>query len=710
MRYFLLFLAAFAVAFTGCRRDVDKSSRTLGFDTFVPQYNRYIREWLKKEHAAIVKEKGELDGKISHAGTEEEKVAINKKLADVQVKLETNEFRQGLGDYFSFKDINSLPKDLVWQNGQEEPEIGDPRAQKGGVFRKFIDTFPPTIRSFGPNSNNSFRGDLYDLIEMSLVTLHPHTNKIIPGLAKEWAESADKRTVFFRIDPEARYSNGEKVRAKDFMVAVYVRVSDYIAEPFHKQYYREQYAQIAVYDDETLGITLPQKKMMLPFFAGGISPSCPSFYNEYGPDFAERYQWLFPPTTGAYEVREGDIVKGVSITQTRVKDWWAKDKKYCRYLYNPDKIVHTVVRERSKAFELFRAGQLEAFVLGEPDFWYEKTEMEPVYHGYIEKVKFYNQWPRLPRGLYFNLKQGLLGDKNVRVGAQYAMNWQKVIEVVFRGDSARLPQFTSGFGPYQNPAIKARPYSITNAREAFKAAGFTEEGADGILRKPDGTRLRIAVNYASLPLYDRIMAILREEAKRAGLDLALDGQEATVAYKKSTQKLHESVFTAWYVQPPFPRYYEYLHSSNAFDDKGNMRPDTNNVFSWAREDTDRLCEQERNAQTQEEFIDACWKIQQIMHDEALFCPGFQTPFSRIGFWRWVKWPDSDTTKFCPPINFDPMESFVFWIDQDVQKETLKAMTEGKTFPEKTTVYEQFRDGIPQDGTPIKAPEEVKDNE
>ncbi len=39
-------------------------------------------------------------------------------------------------------------------------------------------------------------------------------------------------------------------------------------------------------------------------------------------------------------VKDEDIVKGVSITLTRAKDWWAKDMKYYRNMYNADKILY----------------------------------------------------------------------------------------------------------------------------------------------------------------------------------------------------------------------------------------------------------------------------------------------------------------------------------------------------------------------------------
>ena len=48
----------------------------------------------------------------------------------------------------------------------DEPEIGDPRATKGGVFRTWMLQFPATVRPFGKESNNSFRGYLYDELEI----------------------------------------------------------------------------------------------------------------------------------------------------------------------------------------------------------------------------------------------------------------------------------------------------------------------------------------------------------------------------------------------------------------------------------------------------------------------------------------------------------------------------------------------------------------
>ena len=85
----------------------------------------------------------------------------------------------------------------------------------------------------------------------------------------------------------------------------------------------------------------------------------------------------------------------------------------------------------------------------------------------------------------------------------------------------------------------------------------------------------------------------------------------------------------------------------------------------------------------------------MIHDEALFSPGWMVDFSRIGSWRWVRWPDTKDTPFCVPIVYSPLDAYVLWIDEDIKEETQHAMREGKTFPEVQRVIDDFKDGIPQ---------------
>lgn len=103
---------------------------------------------------------------------------------------------------------------------------------------------------------------------------------------------------------------------------------------------------------------------------------------------------------------------------------------------------------------------------------------------------------------------------------------------------------------------------------------------------------------------------------------------------------------------------------------------------------DKLLDAETNAATEDELQKATWKVQQKIHDEALWVPAW-TRIVRLGYWRWVRWPNSATTQFCHPVVFDPMESYLYWVDNDIKKETMEAKREGKTFEEVDAVYDQY---------------------
>jgi len=103
------------------------------------------------------------------------------------------------------------------------------------------------------------------------------------------------------------------------------------------------FPEMAIVEHHPFRVTLPETKLTVVQFAGNQVPAPPHFYQDYGPDYDERYQWRFPPTTGAFEVRDGGIVKGASITQHRVRNWWARDLKYYRYRFNPDRLVNIVI-------------------------------------------------------------------------------------------------------------------------------------------------------------------------------------------------------------------------------------------------------------------------------------------------------------------------------------------------------------------------------
>ena len=598
---------------------------------FYQHYNTQVKETIAADIVALKEELAD------ETLTEEVKA---EKLKDLDRLLE----RQKNPEFFTFATINDLPSDLNWVANWDEPELGSEQAKKGGVFHTYFSQFPATLRVIGDQSNNSFRGEHWDNVGMGMVTLHPNTGNMIPSLAEKWAVSEDKRTVYYHIDEQATYSDGVAVESDDVFMAFYLSLGPYIHSPYRKEYFSKQFTNITRYDTQIYSITLTSPKPLAALDAA-VSPYPRHFYKEVGPDFVKRYNWRPHPTTGAYVIKEDDIMKGRSITLTRVKDWWAKDRKYTKNRFNADKVNYRLIRDTNTALEYFKKGTLDMSMLNLPKNWYEKTEFDAVFDGYIEKATFYADYPAVPRGLYINCAKPLLDNRDVRIGLQYASHFQKVIDFDLRGDAERLETFSDGYGRYSHPTIKARKYSEEKALENFAKAGFTKRGSDGVLVNDSGKRLSFTITYPSSPAVTSMLSRVKEDAIKTGVEYKLEALDGSAMFNKGLEKKHDLIYSGWGVGPPFPSYRQFFHSSNAFETgTKELKTMTNNFSSYSDPEMDMVSQAVRDATSLEEIEKMAHRAEEIIHRDAPWIPAYKVPFIRCGYWRWVQWPDDFNVK------------------------------------------------------------------
>lgn len=615
------------------------------------------------------------------------------------ITAEVEQYYANNSDFFSFKELADIPEGLDWENGMDQPEIGSPNAKKGGTEYKRLSDFPRTLRRAGPDANGVFRRYILDYVQVPFAKLHPNTEKFYPGIAKEWAISKENKTVYVRIDPEARWSDGEPITADDMLFMFFFFQSEYILAPWYNNWYATQYTNVTKYDDLTFSVTVPNAKPDMARNVLELAPKPEHFFKEMGLDYVERYQWRYEPTTSAYTLAEKDLKKGQSITLRRNQEWWLKDRKFYKYRYNPDKLYFTIIRDEAKAFEALKRGDIDHMQITTSEYWYEKLpDADPdVAAGYIHKSQFYNVMPRPMYGLYLNTAKPGLDDINVRLGIQHASNWQLVIDKFFRGDYTRMDTFWEGFGRYNDPTIVAREFNIELALEHFAKAGYDTRGPDGILVNAEGQRLSFTLTTGYERFKD-ILTILKEEAAKAGIEFRLDLLDRTAAWKKAQEKKTDIMFSAFGPGfEEFPRFWEFYHSDNAYIDPylddGSINPDrklkpqTNNFFSYGMADTDEWIHTYRESEDADEKLVLSHKLQQRLHKEAIFVPGWVQDHYRVVHWRWMKYPED----FNVMHSEDEEEYFVHWIDEDLREETKAARKSGETFPPQINVYTKYKE-------------------
>ena len=86
--------------------------------------------------------------------------------------------------------------------------------------REFVMADSPQSLSLDPlHTFTSFESQFYTAIYEGLVVADPQTLEPVPGVAQSWDSSDDGRIWTFSLRPDARYSNGDPVRAQDFIGA-----------------------------------------------------------------------------------------------------------------------------------------------------------------------------------------------------------------------------------------------------------------------------------------------------------------------------------------------------------------------------------------------------------------------------------------------------------------------------------------------------------
>jgi microcin C transport system substrate-binding protein len=606
--------------------------------------------------------------------------------------------------FYVFKTAADFAADtqgLKWEDGADLPEFADPNAKKGGTVRIALSDYPSTFRTVGPDANGSFRGFLLDDTAMGFIGSHPNLpGSYYPGIATSWAISRETKTVFFRINPASRWSDGHPITTDDVVFTFYLMRSPLLNDPWSNDFYTKSYTKITVYDPLTFSVTLPELKPDILDRTGGWVPYPRHAFTDFGPGWVEKFQWRFLPTTAPYVLHDEDIEKGQSITFTRLQDWWAKDLKFWRGRFNPDKLRLVVIRDPDKSFEAFRKGDLDFFGLGTPTLWYEKLADtdELVAKGYVNKAKFFNRTPQPDWGLWLNESKPPLDNRDLREGIHYATNFQLVCDQYFRGDAVVQQTRSDGFGWRTHPTLTARPFDPAKAREFFAKAGYNKQGSDGVLQNAAGDRLSLRILADKRPGTDDILTILKQEALKAGLEFVIDIEDSTTAFKIMEEKNHEIAYVAFNIAPElYPRYWETYAGVNAYDTPylpdgitpnpaRKAKPETNNLTSTAVPALDALIKQYDQAASLDEIKTLTIPIEEQIDHDAAWVHGWAQPFLRVGYWRWVKWPEG----FNAMQARDALEMYLFSIDTDAEKETVEAKAAGKTFPPFIHVYDQYK--------------------
>jgi microcin C transport system substrate-binding protein len=411
-----------------------------------------------------------------------------------------------------------------WETNTDYDLIGDPHAIKGGTLRQGMMTdFPSTLRYYGPNVT-VWNLRLQESVYESLLMLHPTTLQYIPALATHWQISDDKKTFRFRLNPNARWSDGMPVTSEDVIASWKLVVDKTLQDPARTLTYSNFEQPVAESKYIVSVRAKTQNWQNFTYFACGPLVGGFFIYPAHvlktinGEAYVRDYNYKMLPGTGPYMVTDQDLEKGKSIRVRRRKDYWAENHRRNIGLHNFDQIQQAVVRDRGLEFEMFKKGDLDYFFVQRAQMWVEELNYPNVKRGVNQKRKIFTNNPNGISGIAINTRREPFNDIRVRKALGYLFNRELMVQKLMFNEYVLIDSIFPG-SVYENSNDEKVRYDPAKALQLLVDAGWKGRDNQGRLVR-NGQPLTFELTYGDQQA-ERYLTIFQEDLRKVGITLNL---------------------------------------------------------------------------------------------------------------------------------------------------------------------------------------------
>lgn len=543
--------------------------------------------------------------------------------------------------------------DLKYSEGFEHFDYVNPDAPKGGVWstgygNTTFDSFNPFILKGNPAIGVSAL--LYD----SLMTSAADEPDSMYGLIAETAEWPEDRSwVAFNIRPEAVFHDGTPITAEDVVFSF-----ETLRDRGHPSY-RMLLSPVerAVAESERrvrFDFAEGAAKRDLPMLVAGLPVLSKKYYTEN--DFTES-TLKKPVGSGPYRI--GRVAPGQSVTFERVPDYWAADLPVNVGRNNFDEIRFEYFRDRSAAFEAFKAG---AYLFNEEftsQFWataYTPEAFPAVKTGDVKLETLPDNRPAGTQGFWFNLRRDKFQDPRVReaIGLAFDFEWsnERLFYDLYErtdsffeggpmqaegpptpGEMAILEKFADQLPPevlseaaYVPPTTDATGRNRNNLRRAAQLLDEAGWEVQGGVRMKDGKPLDVEILIGSQG-FERIAAPFAKNLEKIGVRATL--REVDPAqYRKRFEDFDYDVTTDRKAMSLTPG----IELRDYFGSGSANSPGSDNTAGVQDPVVDALIDIIERADSRETLTDAVKALDRVLRAKHIWVPQWNKGSHTIAYW------------------------------------------------------------------------------
>ncbi|KXK33701.1 MAG: ABC transporter substrate-binding protein [Flavobacteriales bacterium] len=516
--------------------------------------------------------------------------------------------------------------------------FGDPRAKKGGSITLAESQFPNTFRPVGQGSNITTISEMSGLVYETLLSTHPITREYIPSLATHWKVGEDKKTYTFRLDPNARFSDGKPVTSEDVVATWKLLMDPSILEPSMQLVFGkfEEPVAISKYIVEVKSKTVNFRDLLY-FGASLLILPAHEISKLTGTEFLEKFNFNMPVGTGPYIILEKDIKPGASWKCTRRPDYWAIQYPTAKNYSNFDFINYIVVKDNMRLlYEKFKTGEtdLYRFNMLSTEWLINDTTYDALKNGWVRRCRVFTNGPMGTQGITFNMRKQPFSDKRVRQAFIMAYPRETLIEKLLYGEYEAYDTYYPNT-VYANPSNPPVKFDPQQASKLLAEAGWTSRDQNGILVKngqPFVVELPITKDS------ERWITPYQQELKKIGVDLRLKFMDWN-SLIKAVDERNFTIFLYGYSGLLTPNPETSLMSSLA--DKNN----NNNIQGFKNARVDELLKEYDSTYSVQRQIKIIQEIDGIAYNEYMSSFWWNPKGIRFAYWDKFGMPEYGLSRY-----------------------------------------------------------------
>ncbi len=470
-------------------------------------------------------------------------------------------------------------------------------------------------------------------------------------LADGLSVSDDKRTLFIRLHPEARWHDGMPITTRDVKFTL-----DLIQASIRFRGFFSWVQSVEILSEREIALRLASELTLSNMFALSWFPIMPAHYWE---DKDPTRVTMEPPLgSGPYRIAE--FRQGRYIRYERVPDYWGRDIPVNKGRYNFDQIRYDVYRDATIAREAFRKGLIDTWHEEDIRYWATGYDIPARDKGWLVMDHLdYRGSIGVNRVIALNNRREQFKDPRVREALTLAVDfdWQNRVlhfgqleralsyfsgEPSFearglpgRGELAllepfrnQLPKrlFTEAFELPQSTGSGRNRASLERARALLAQAGW--HIADGVLVNSAGEPFEI--EFLSRDVADqRTLLPYLSTLKLLGITGRIRLVDATQFVSLNRKFDYDAIFTRKPIlSPPIVFLSMFFHSQSASQPL-SLR---GNIAGIADPVVDALIAEASKVTTPEDMATACRAL-----DRVLLWGFYQIPLDALGPARMVYW-------------------------------------------------------------------------